>query len=132
MFTIEQIRAAHAKVKSGADFPRYIRDIRALGVKGYETYVADGHSEFHGESNDKVSGEAKYEILVIAPESNLPEFRKGLVEHQQGKTDYSTFCRMCAASGVEKWTVDTDAMNCSYYNKSGETMLVETIGKFKP
>lgn len=41
MFTIEQIKAAHSKVKSGADFPSYIREIKQLGVTGYEVSVSD-------------------------------------------------------------------------------------------
>lgn len=32
MFTAEQLKAAHSQVKSGADFPAYIQDIRKLGV----------------------------------------------------------------------------------------------------
>ena len=32
MFTVEQIKAAHSKVKSGADFPSYIKEIKSLGV----------------------------------------------------------------------------------------------------
>ena len=32
MFTIQQIKDAHSKVKSGADFPKYMQDIIALGV----------------------------------------------------------------------------------------------------
>ena len=32
MFTVEQIKAAHSKVKSGADFPAYIQEIKALGL----------------------------------------------------------------------------------------------------
>ncbi len=28
MFTVEQIKTAHSKVKSGADFPAYIQDIK--------------------------------------------------------------------------------------------------------
>jgi len=28
MFTVEQIKAAHSKVKSGADFPSYIKEIK--------------------------------------------------------------------------------------------------------
>ena len=39
MFTAEQIKAAHSKVKSGADFPGYIKEIKALGVTHYEAYV---------------------------------------------------------------------------------------------
>jgi hypothetical protein len=32
MFTIEQIKQAHNKVKSGADFPKYIQEIKKLGM----------------------------------------------------------------------------------------------------
>jgi uncharacterized protein YbcV (DUF1398 family) len=42
MFTIEQIKIAHTKVRSGADFPNYIQDLINLGITSYETYVADG------------------------------------------------------------------------------------------
>lgn len=31
MFTIEQIKTAHSQVKSGADFPAYIQEIKKLG-----------------------------------------------------------------------------------------------------
>lgn len=33
MVTIAQIQAAHSKVKSGKDFPAYIKEIKQLGVK---------------------------------------------------------------------------------------------------
>lgn len=36
MFTAEQIKTAHRKVKSGADFPAYIKEIKVLGVTHYE------------------------------------------------------------------------------------------------
>ena len=48
MFTVEQIKTAHGKVKSGADFPFYIKEIKLLGVTHYEAYVADGHIDYHG------------------------------------------------------------------------------------
>ena len=31
-FTIDEIKAEHQKVKSGADFPNYIQQIKQLGV----------------------------------------------------------------------------------------------------
>lgn len=31
MFTIEQIKEAHSQLKSGADFPEYIREIKIFG-----------------------------------------------------------------------------------------------------
>ena len=39
MFTVNQIKEAHSKVKSGADFPAYIQDIKKLGV--YSRYEFD-------------------------------------------------------------------------------------------
>lgn len=35
MFTAADVIGAHSKVKSGADFPKYIQEIKALGVKNY-------------------------------------------------------------------------------------------------
>ena len=48
MFTIEQIKEAHAKVKSGADFPKYVKEMKTLGVVSYDHYVADGHTNYYG------------------------------------------------------------------------------------
>jgi uncharacterized protein YbcV (DUF1398 family) len=127
MFTIDQIKAAHAKVKSGADFPNYIQDVILLGVEGYETFVADGHTLFQGQDGFTAQSEPKYATLIIADSSNQSQFQRDLQEHQQGKTDYLTFCRACASYGVEKWIVSMADMTCSYYDKAGNTLLVEVI-----
>ena len=127
MFTIDQIKAAHSKVKSGADFPRYIQEITALGVTSYETFVKDGQTHYHGAANRTVSSDLKYGPLRIADESNKEQFKQDLKAHQQGKTDYVTFCDDCAKSGVEKWVVKMDSMTCAYYDKYGNELLVENI-----
>lgn len=127
MFTIEQIKAAHSKVKSGADFPRYIQDVIALGVTGYETYVSDGHTIFSGNNNYKIQSEAKYETLIITDESNKENFIKYLKAHQKGQSTFLEFCSQSAETGVEKWVVDTAKMTCTYYDKTGDIMLVEAI-----
>lgn len=127
MFTVEQIKAAHSKVKSGADFPAYIREIKTLGVTHYETYVTDGHTEYHGPENYTATAPAKYDPLVIAEVPQTEQFETDLKAHQQGKTDYPTFIKMCAAFGIEKWTVCMEAMNCTYYDKAGNEILVEDI-----
>lgn len=127
MFTIDQIRNAHSKVKSGADFPGYIQKIKALGVASYETYVEDGHTDYHGADGFAVSADSKYAKLKIADKSNAEQFKLDLKAHQQGKTDYPTFCSDCAKSGVEKWAVEMEKMTCAYYDKEGKELLVENI-----
>lgn len=127
MFTINQIKEAHSKVKSGADFPKYMQDIIALGVTSFETFVSDNHTEYYGKDNYQIASEGFSDTLAIENESNIEQFKSDLKAHQQGKTDYMTFLNDCAKSGVEKWIVVMDKMTCSYYDKSGNEMLVETI-----
>lgn len=127
MFTIQQIKSAHSKVKSGADFPKYMQDIIALGVTSFETFVFDNHTNYFGKDNFQISSEGFSEILTIANESNIEQFKSDLKSHQQGNTDYMTFLNDCAKSGVEKWIVVMDKMTCSYYDKNGNKVLVEQI-----
>jgi uncharacterized protein YbcV (DUF1398 family) len=127
MFTILQIKDAHSKVKSGADFPKYIQDIMALGVTSFETFVFDNHTDYYGNDNLQTSSEGFSETLTITNESNIEQFKSDLKLHQQGNTDYKTFLSDCAKSGVEKWIVVMDKMTCSYYDINGNEMLVEKI-----
>jgi uncharacterized protein YbcV (DUF1398 family) len=127
MFTVDQIKTAHSKVKSGADFPAYIRDLRNLGVTYYETFVADGHTDYHGGNSHNTTSPAKYENKTIAATTNETEFKADLKAHQDGKTNYLTFCEDAARSGIEKWAVCMDEMTCTYYDKAGNKILVEAI-----
>ena len=127
IFTKEQIEEAHSKVKSGADFPRYMQDIIALGVTRYEVYVIDGHTDYHGVDGYTVAVPAKYDSLIIADNAKEEEFKAELKAHQQGKTDYQTFITMCASCGIEKWKICMEQMTCTYYDKAGHEILAEEI-----
>jgi uncharacterized protein YbcV (DUF1398 family) len=127
MFTVDQIKAAHSKVKSGADFPAYIKEIKQLGVTYYETFVSDGHTDFSGADHYKATAPSKYNELTIAETPNTEQFKVDLKEHQQGKTGYLTFIGMCAKFGIEKWAVSMSKMTCTYFDKAGHEVLVEVI-----
>ncbi|MBL0237760.1 MAG: DUF1398 domain-containing protein [Saprospiraceae bacterium] len=127
MFTVEQIKTAHSKVKSGADFPAYIKEIKSLGVTHYEAYVTDGHIDYHGANDYTANVPAKYELLFIADTAKGEEFIAELKAHQQGKTDFLSFIKMCATFGIEKWAISMDQMTCTYYDKAGNAILLETI-----
>lgn len=127
MFTLEQIQAAHSKVKSGADFPTYIQEIQKIGVNYYEVFVSDGHADYFGANNFKITSSAKYEAKSIALDANTEQFITDLKAHQSGKTDYLTFCSDCAKSGIEKWAIIVDRMICTYYDINGNNILEEAI-----
>lgn len=127
MFTITQIEDAHSTVKSGADFPKYIQEIKKLGVISFETWVKDSHTEYFGENDFSTQSNGKYADLIIAENSNQNTFINLLKAHQKGETDYFTFCEDCAENGIEKWIVDLKDMTCIYYDKAGNEILVEKI-----
>jgi uncharacterized protein YbcV (DUF1398 family) len=127
MFTIEQIKEAHAKVKSGTDFPNYIQDLIILGVKGYDTFVSDGHTEYYGVNNYTVASEEKYDAIGISSNVNKELFIELLVKHQHGETDYMTFCNHCGQCGISKWRVDIIEMTCTYFDLAGNEILIEKI-----
>ncbi|MES2486802.1 MAG: DUF1398 family protein [Bacteroidota bacterium] len=126
MFTLDQIKGTHAKVKSGADFPQYVQDVKALGMISYTQFVSDGHTVYNGNEQELVAP-AKYEVLEVASTGNAPKLAADLKAHQAGQTDYPTFCRDAAAAGVEQWTVDVLRLTCTYYDKAGNSMLSEAI-----
>jgi len=127
MFTIEQIKEAHAKVQTGADFPNYIQDLIILGVKGYDTFINDGHVEYYGVNNYVVTSDEKYDTIAIAPNANKERFIEFLVQHQEGQTDYLTFCNHAAQCGIAKWRVDILEMTCTYFDQAENEILIEKI-----
>ena len=126
MFTIAQIKEAHAKAKTGADYPRYIADICHLGVRRYTVFVEDGRSQYYGE-NDAVSSPTSYQCQAVALTLQSEEFQRRLRAHQEGKSSYSTFCRDCAELGIHRWEADLEAMTCTYYSTANDKVLVESI-----
>lgn len=127
MFELKEIKAAHLKVKSGADFPAYVQELIKLGVKKYSTYVSDGHCIYFGDNDYQIPSDPKYAKLSVANISDKERFKHYLKNHQRGQTDYSTFCSQSAQTGVEKWTVDMSQMTCTYYDRSNNNMLEEKI-----
>ena len=127
MFTAEDVIAAHSKVKSGADFPKYIQEIKELGVKNYDVFVANGRSVYYGDNNHKAEVAPKYSTQQIATQVDKSTFTEKLKAHQQGKTDYLTFIKMCAKTGIEKWEIVMEAMTCTYFDQQGNLILTENI-----
>jgi uncharacterized protein YbcV (DUF1398 family) len=127
MFTIDQIKEAHSKVKSGADFPIYIQDLIELGVQGYDIFVNDGHEEYFGAKDYRVAASVNYDTIPVAPSANKERFIEFLVMHQEGQSDYLTFCNQAALCGIAKWSVNIIEMTCTYFDSSEAPILIEKI-----
>lgn len=127
MFTIEAIQQAESKIKTGADFPNFIKQIKAMGVIRNDVYVMNGMAIYFGNDDHTVESAPVYESLLIEEQSSEEDLRIALKSHQQGLTDYQTFCRQAAAAGVEKWVTDLTAMTVTYLDMSGNELVVEHI-----
>ena len=127
MFTIQQINTAHAKVKSGADFPGYVQEIKMIGVVAFKHYVADGRIVYYGMNDFTISAEAKWIPVEVAEIGVEEQLKHALSIHQKGQTDYPTFCKQAAEAGVDKWTVDLVKMICTYYDKFNNDLVIEIV-----
>ena len=127
MFTLEQIELAHAKAKSGADFPEYIRDIKKLGVSRFQTFVTDCHTLYFGSQDFQIASPWQYEALQINQELDWEKFKKWLKDNQEWNNSFFEFCTICAESGIAYWIMDLEAMTCAYYDNSGNEVLMEII-----
>lgn len=126
-FTLVQIHEAFKKVKSGADFPQFVQDLKSIGVTHYDNYVADGRTTYYGANDFKVEGETKYSSMPVNAISSADKLKHAISIHQQGQTDYPTFCLQAADAGVEKWTTHMMEMTVTYLDRQGNKLTVEPI-----
>lgn len=126
-FGLDQIDRAHKKVKSGKDFPAFVQELGAIGLVRYDTHVDRGMTRYYGTNGFMVEGAPKYPSLPIAPQASPDRLMQAISIHQQGGTDYPTFCRQAAEAGVEKWTTHIGEMTVTYLDLQGNAMIVEAI-----
>ena len=127
MFTIEQINSKRKPDTTGKEFPAFIADIKTLGVTRYDVYVMNGMTIYFGEGDFSAESGPVYETLLIEEESSADALKEALKVHQNGETDYTTFCREAAAAGVEKWVTDLGNMTVTYLDMAGNELVVEQI-----
>ena len=127
MFTLEKIQELHSKVKSWADFPYYINDLKNIGVILYEVFVIDWQSQYFWKNGFNILSKPKYEKLEINFLLNKEDFMKNLKIHQNWWSDYMTFCREASNSGISKWIMDLEKLTCSYVDFDWNIVLVEKV-----
>jgi uncharacterized protein YbcV (DUF1398 family) len=104
-----------------------VRTLNGIGIVAYTSYLSDGHSEYSGADGYTIKSAAAHGTLTIAETSNREQFLEHLNLHNQQKTSYVEMSGGLAESGIEKWTVDTNTMTMTFYDKAGNEMLVEGI-----
>jgi uncharacterized protein YbcV (DUF1398 family) len=131
--TEESVRAIYSKPRTGADFPKLIRELKAVGIVSYDHVIESGANVFHGKNGEKLTLANMGPAFPVSQKPDVGSLKKIISEHQRGLSDYPTLCRLVGEAGVEKWVCDLVAMTCSYFDKSGSKMHVELIpvGEYK-
>jgi uncharacterized protein YbcV (DUF1398 family) len=127
LFTLEQIHDIHDRLGSMERFAEYVRELGAIGVERYDSYLTDGHSEYFAEDGRSVVSAAVHEVLAVADATDREKVVEHLGRHELGRTSYLEMSKGLADSGVEKWTVDTNAMTLTYIDKQGRGLVTEAI-----
>ena len=99
MFTIEHINDLHARLGSARTLPEYVRALKALGVERYESYLADGHSEYFGQGGHRVDSPPVHEVLPVAQTGQCETFLQHLRQHEQRLTTYLEMSRAWRRAG---------------------------------
>lgn len=124
MAQIDDLHARFGRAESLAD---YFRGLAAIGVARFDSFVADGHSEFLGAEGQRVVSPSYHEVLAIEEVSNRAAFLDHLQRHLDGESSYVEMSEGLAASGVEKWVADTAALTMTYFDRGGLVLLVEKV-----
>lgn len=127
MITLEEIKELESRAKTGADFPRLIKELKANGLLSFEFLLENGVVVYSFLNEQQLKTEAQYELLKIKDKSDSEYFIKILKEHQRGNTNFPEFCQQAADSGVCKWVVDTNKMTCTYFDLGSNELYSEPI-----
>jgi uncharacterized protein YbcV (DUF1398 family) len=98
-----------------------------MGVQSYDHVVADGSNVYYGAGEHAVTVSHSQERIQVAVQPSADRLRQSISIHQQGKTDYPTFCRQAGEAGVAKWTSDLRAMTVTYSDRSAKPIVVKPI-----
>ncbi|WP_449399477.1 DUF1398 family protein [Chryseobacterium wanjuense] len=95
----------------------------------YTSYISDNNIDYFDSENQLTATTRGKDnpVRSISELLNLEQFKSRLKLHQQGGTDYATFCTDCAENGIEGWKMDLNKMTCSYFDKTGKEVLVEQV-----
>jgi uncharacterized protein YbcV (DUF1398 family) len=127
VFTLAQIDDLHTRLGRAETLADYVRGLAALGVVRFESFLVDGHSEYVGADGQRVVSPPHHEVLAVAEVSDRAAFSEHLRRHRDKETSYVEMSRGLAASGVEKWVVDTAALTMTYCDRAGDVLLVDHV-----
>ncbi|HHC5944100.1 TPA: DUF1398 domain-containing protein [Staphylococcus aureus] len=125
-FTFSEIQQAHQQF-TGVDFPKLFKAFKDMGMTYNIVNIQDGTATYVHQSEDDIVTSSVKSNHPVAPSSNQSILQDVLTRHQQGQTDFETFCNEMAEAGIYKWHIDIQAGTCTYIDLKEQAIISELI-----
>ncbi|MCE5113432.1 DUF1398 domain-containing protein [Staphylococcus aureus] len=125
-FTLSEIQQAHQQY-TGVDFPKLFKEFKDMGMTYNIVNIKDGTATYVHQSEDDIVTSSVKSNHPVAPSSNQSIVQDVLTRHQQGQTDFETFCDEMAEAGIYKWHIDIQAGTCTYIDLKEQAIISELI-----
>ncbi len=125
-FTLSAIQQAHQQF-TGVDFPKLFKAFKDMGMTYNIVNIQDGTATYVHQSKDDIVTSSVKSNHPVAQKSNKTIVQDVLTRHQQGQTDFETFCDEMAEAGIYKWHIDIQAGTCTYIDLKEQAIISELI-----
>ena len=102
-FTLSAIQQAHQQF-TGVDFPKLFKAFKDMGMTYNIVNIQDGTATYVHQSEDDIVTSSVKSNHPVAQKSNKTIVQDVLTRHQQGQTDFETFCDEMAEAGIYKYS----------------------------
>ncbi|HCY6356353.1 TPA: DUF1398 family protein [Staphylococcus aureus] len=125
-FKLSAIQQAHQQF-TGVDFPKLFKAFKDMGMTYNIVNIQDGTATYVHQSEDDIVTSSVKSNHPVAPSSNQSIVQDVLTRHQQGQTDFETFCDEMAQAGIYKWHIHIQAGTCTYIDLQEQAIISELI-----
>ncbi|HAR6953564.1 TPA: DUF1398 family protein [Staphylococcus aureus] len=125
-FKLSAIQQAHQQF-TGVDFPKLFKAFKDMGMTYNIVNIQDGTATYVHQSEDDIVTSSVKSNHPVAPSSNQSIVQDVLTRHQQGQTDFETFCDEMAQAGIYKWHIDIQVGTCTYIDLQEQAIISELI-----
>ncbi|HDB5872182.1 TPA: DUF1398 family protein [Staphylococcus aureus] len=125
-FKLSAIQQAHQQF-TGVDFPKLFKAFKDMGMTYNIVNIQDGTATYVHQSEDDIVTSSVKSNHPVAPSSNQSIVQDVLTRHQQGQTDFETFCDEMAQAGIYKWHIDIQAGTCTHIDLQEQAIISELI-----
>ncbi|EFB45439.1 hypothetical protein SARG_00484 [Staphylococcus aureus subsp. aureus C101] len=125
-FKLSAIQQAHQQF-TGVDFPKLFKAFKDMGMTYNIVNIQDGTATYVHQSEDDIVTSSVKSNHPVVPSSNQSIVQDVLTRHQQGQTDFETFCDEMAQAGIYKWHIDIQAGTCTYIDLQEQAIISELI-----